>query len=289
MVFLAYLSFLFVCIQLINVLLNLVFRQKIQHAERDKAERISILIPARNEEGNIAKLLTDLVKIDDEFIEILVYDDQSTDNTANVIKDFSKRDARIKFIKSEGIKDGWLGKNFACYQLAKKAAGSHYLFLDADVRIDGTIVTDAVAYLKKYDLGLLSIFPIQLQKTLGEKLTVPIMNYILLTLLPLIFVRISPFKSHAAANGQFMLFDAETYNKFQPHRMFKSSAVEDLSIARFLKKQKVEIACATGDTRVKCRMYQSYKEALYGFSKNIFMFFGNVPLLAFLFWILGTL
>lgn len=289
MLYLAYISFLFMSIQLVNVLINFVFRQKLKLSGIEDGELISVLIPARNEEDNIAFLLSDLQKIKNRNIEILVFDDQSTDKTAKVVQDFSKQDERIILIQSEGLPQAWLGKNHACYQLAQKGTGKQYLFIDADVRINGNIITDAVAYLKKYNLGLLSIFPTQIQKTLGEKLSVPIMNYILLTLLSLIFVRISPFKSHAAANGQFMLFDAATYNKIQPHMRFKNSAVEDIAIARFLKKEKINIACVSSEERVKCRMYESYREALNGFSKNVFMFFGNIPVFAFLFWLFAAL
>lgn len=289
MIYMAYISFLFLVMQLVNALINFVYKQKLKLSGDKTIEIISVLIPARNEEENIAFLLSDLQKIEYSKLEIVVFDDQSTDNTAQTIKLFSEHDARIKLLKSEGLPKGWLGKNYACYQLAQKATGKQYLFIDADVRINGNIIIDAVAHLKKFSMGLLSIFPIQIKKTFGEKLSVPIMNYILLTLLPLIFVRISPFKSHAAANGQFMLFDAATYDKLQPHKLFKDCAVEDIVIARFLKKRKIRISCITNEERVRCRMYQSYRKALNGFSKNVFMFFGDKAVLAFLFWMFSAL
>jgi len=284
MVYLAYISFCFLGMQLLNVVLNLIFKQRIKKSRAENKELISVLIPARNEEANISFLLSDLQKSKNENFEIIVFDDESTDNTAKVVLDFAKQDKRIVLIQTNGLPQGWLGKNHACYQLAQKARGKYLLFLDADVRIEYNITTDAVSYLKRLNLKLLSIFPIQIQKTFGEKISVPVMDYILLTLLPLLFVRISPFKSHAAANGQFMLFDAETYRKVQPHLLFNNSAVEDIKIARHFKKEKFKIACLTGEKRVQCRMYKSYNEAVKGFSKNVFMFFGNVPLLAFLFW-----
>ncbi|WP_207778480.1 glycosyltransferase [Balneicella halophila] len=270
--------------QLLNVVLNLVFKQRIKISETENNERISLLIPARNEETNISFLLSDLQKSKNENIEIIVFDDESTDNTAEVVQNFANQDKRIVLLKSDGLPQGWLGKNHACYQLAQKAQGKYLLFLDADVRIEANVINDAVSYLKRFNLKLLSIFPIQIQKTFGEKISIPVMNYILLTLLPLVFVRISPFKSHAAANGQFMLFDSETYRKIQPHHLFKKSAVEDIKIARHYKKEKLKIACLTGERRIQCRMYKTYKEAVKGFSKNVFIFFGNIPLLAFLFW-----
>ncbi|PIE88061.1 MAG: glycosyl transferase, partial [Bacteroidetes bacterium] len=282
--YLAYLSIGFISFQFLNVLLNLLFRQRIGKTVSPSDEMVSVLIPARDEAHNIGFLLDDLSKIRGTNLEIIIFDDQSTDDTCAVVERHASSDPRIQLIRSEStLPEGWLGKNHACYQLAKQAKGSYYLFIDADVRIEGNIISDALAYLKKHQLGLLSIFPVQILKSRGEKITVPMMNYILLTLLPLIFVRVSPFPSHSAANGQFMFFDALTYRKTQPHKHLKSSHVEDIAIARYFKKQRIKIACTTHEERIQCRMYQSYGEALSGFSKNIIMFFGNKRLLALLF------
>lgn len=289
MVYLAYISIFCLGIQLINVVLNAIFRQKINISDKENNELISVLIPVRNEEKNISYLLSDLQKTNTSNLEIIVFDDESADNTSKIAKGFAKQDKRISIIHSEGLPKGWLGKNHACYQLAQKATGKYLLFLDADVRINTSLIPEVVYYLKKHNLSLLSFFPTQIQKTFGEKISVPLMNYILLTILPLIFVRTSPFTSHAAANGQFMLFDAFTYRKIQPHKMFKDFAVEDIAIARFFKKQKLKIACLTGEKRIMCRMYSSYKEAVNGFSKNVFMFFGNKPVLAVLFWLFSAI
>ena len=289
MQYLAYISIGFLAFQLINVLLNFIFHQKIKKATLPLNEQISILIPARNEEHNIRFLLDDLQKMKNSTFEIIIFDDQSTDNTASIVQEYANIDKRIKLVQSDKLPNDWLGKNHACYQLAQLAKGNYYLFVDADVRLHGSIIEDAVSFLKKHKLGLLSVFPTQIQKSLGEKLSVPVMNYILLTLLPLIFVRLSPFSSHAAANGQFMLFNAFTYKKNQPHIVFKSSPVEDIAISRYFKKQKIKIACVTGEKRIKCRMYKSYNEARNGFTKNVFMFFGNQPVLAFLFLMFATL
>jgi glycosyltransferase involved in cell wall biosynthesis len=281
---LAYISCLFVMIQLFNLALNIIFRQNLKKYKLGYETNISILIPARNEENNIGNLLNKLCQIHDQGLEILVFDDQSEDNTAKIVQTHSNTDSRIRLISSGGLPDGWAGKNYACYQLAKEAKGQFYLFLDADVTIEGDVVSNAIAYMKDHKIKLLSIFPKQIYKTMGEELSVPIMNYILLSLLPLIFVRISPFKSHSAANGQFMLFDAEVYQKIQAHKLFKNSVVEDISIAAHFKKNKIKIACLTHENRVKCRMYNSYNSARKGFSKNVFMFFGNKAFFAFAFW-----
>jgi len=287
--YLVYLSFGFLGYQLLTVLINFIFRQSIAKTEVQNSELISVLIPARNEEATIGCLLDALHKMKNSNIEILVYNDHSTDNTEEIINKYATIDKRIRLIQPDILPGSWLGKNHACYQLAQQAKGSYMLFVDADVVLSGNIIADAVGYAKKYKLGLLSVFPKQILLTTGEKQTVPLMNYILLTLLPLILVRVSPFKAHAAANGQFMLFEAETYKKLQPHQQFKQSAVEDIAISRFYKSQKIKTACLIGEERIQCRMYPSYSSALNGFSKNIFMFFGDSPILAFVFWMLSTL
>jgi glycosyltransferase involved in cell wall biosynthesis len=288
MQYFVYISFGFLCFQLFNVLINFLFRQAIAKTEIQNNDLISVLIPARNEENNIARLLDALQKLNNN-IEILVCNDHSTDKTEEIISRYQTTDQRIRLIESEVLPKGWLGKNHACYQLAKQASGKYLLFIDADVVISGNIIADAVSYAKKHKLGLLSVFPKQVLLTIGEKKSVPLMNYILLTLLPLVFVRFSPFKSHTAANGQFILFESKTYFELEPHKQFKNSAVEDISISKFYKRQKIKIACLIGEERIQCRMYDSYKDALNGFSKNIFMFFGNSPIMAFIFWAFVTL
>jgi len=290
MIYWAYISVAFLGFQLFNVLLNIIFPQNIRGKYRSIPNvTVSILIPARNEEKNIGYLLDSLRNISKINLEVVVYDDQSEDNTVAIVEKFMVTNPKLHLIESKELPTHWLGKNHACYQLAKVALGDYLLFIDADVMLEKGLLEDAISFMKSKQLALLSIFPYQQQNTIGEKATVPIMNYILLTLLPLIFVRISPFSSHSAANGQFMLFDAATYRRIQPHQLFRNSPVEDIAISRYYKREKIRIACITGDKRVRCRMYQSYRESLNGFTKNVFMFFGNQPFFAVLFWGCATL
>jgi glycosyltransferase involved in cell wall biosynthesis len=249
---------------------------------------VSVLIPARNEEKNIAQLLNDLLDHDYKNIEILVFNDQSTDKTAEIVTGFSQKDSRVKLINSDGLPEGWLGKNHACHSLSKLAKGKYLLFLDSDVRIGNGIIQQTCTFSDKHKLGLLSIFPRQIMVSAGEKAAVPLMHYILLTLLPLILVRKTGFSSLAAANGQFMLFNAEIYKNNLPHEKMKNDKVEDIKIARYYKNEKIKIACITGKESVSCRMYSGFLEAVHGFSKNVTQFFGNSFSLAILFWLVTT-
>jgi hypothetical protein len=125
-------------------------------------------------------------------------------------------------------------------------------------------------------------------QTAGEQITVPNMNFSLLSQLPLALVLRSGFASLSAANGQFMFFKADTYKDKQPHLYFKQAKVEDIETARYFKKNKIRIACLTGNDAVACRMYSGYKDAVNGFSKNVVMFFGNSFPLAIAFWLFTT-
>lgn len=288
MIYLACFVLAFTALQLLTSLINLLFREKPAKRFLQNSPLVSILIPARNEEQNIRNILQDLVLQDYKNIEIIVFNDQSEDTTADIVKEFGEKDPRISLISSPMLPEGWLGKNFACHNLSQAAKGDWLLFIDADVRISGKIISEEVAFAGKYGLALVSIFPKQLMCTFGEKITVPNMNFILLSLLPLLFVRRSAFPSLAAANGQFMLFNSGIYKTLSPHEYTKANKVEDIEIARLLKRKGFRIACLTGDNNVKCRMYCGFNDAVNGFSKNVTAFFGNSILLSLLFWITTT-
>ena len=288
MIYLAYFIICFSVIQLLVAFVNLIFNQPFAKSKTGFSGLVSVLIPARNEEKNIAGILSDLLKQDYQHIEIIVYNDQSTDKTEELVSALSETDSRIKLIRSNGLPKGWLGKNYACYNLSKQAKGSFLLFLDADVRISKDIIINTINHSIAHHTGLLSIFPKQIMITLGERITIPNMNYILLSLLPLVLVRKLKYQSLSAANGQFMLFNAKKYFEINPHELMKANKVEDIEIARYFKKKNIPVACLIGDDTITCRMYEGFYEAVNGFSKNVTTFFGNSFVVASLFWLITT-
>jgi glycosyltransferase involved in cell wall biosynthesis len=275
-------------IQLSIAVINLVFRSRLTDFKTESSPMVSILIPARNEEENIVNILSDILRQEYTNYEVIVCDDNSSDRTSDVVISFSKEEPAIRLIRLDHLPEGWLGKNRACHSLASSAKGEYMLFLDADVRIGNGLIRNAVAYASRYSLALVSIFPKQILMTSGEKITIPNMNFILLSLLPLVLVRKSRNPSLAAANGQFMLFRSDEYRKILPHEQKKDKKAEDIEISRMLKIRKKKVACLVGDDSIKCRMYNGFRESINGFSKNVAAFFGGSLLLAFLFWIVTT-
>ncbi len=269
-------------VSLSNLLLYSPFSKKGNGTQSDRL--VSVLIPARDEQENIGKLLNDLALQSYINYEVVVYDDMSRDCTPQIVEEFRSKIANLKLIKGGELPIGWLGKNFACFSLSKEAKGDYLLFLDADVRVGSNMLERVINYHQKRKLNLLSIFPVQIMKSVGERLTVPLMNQILLSLLPLPLVRISSRPSLSAANGQFMLFDKVSYFELNPHFELRVSRVEDIDCARLFKKRGRSVACLPGSRDIECRMYSGLRSATDGFSKNIVRMFGNSPLAASLYW-----
>lgn len=288
MVYLVYFIYGFAVLQFLVALSNYIFQPSLPLPDGPFREKVSILIPARNEEHNIGVLLDDLLLLDGLQLEIIVFNDQSTDRTAEVVTKFVRKDPRVRLLESDGLPAGWLGKNYACHCLSQQASGQYFLFLDADVRVGKSIIQKTLLYAQAHHLALVSIFPKQLMLSFGEWITVPNMNFILLSQLPLFLVRTSSYPSLAAANGQFMFFDAAAYREREPHAAKKNSKVEDIEIIRWYKEGHLKVACLLGDDMISCRMYRGFREAVDGFAKNVCMFFCNSFLLAILFFLLTS-
>ena len=167
MEYIAYIVIAFTTIQVIVAFVNFVFKQNMKATNKNDA-LVSVLIPARNEEQNILKLLKDLSVQDYHNYEVLVFDDQSTDHTADIVTSFAEKNKKVRLINSKGLPNGWLGKNNACHSLAMKAKGDYLLFLDADVRIMHNIIERTVGFANKKSLSLVSIFPKQIIKKIGR-------------------------------------------------------------------------------------------------------------------------
>jgi len=169
-----------------TTLFNFFTAPRIARAPKLKSTpKVSVLIPARNEEQNISKCLEGLLKQDYPNFEIIVLNDHSEDNTLQVIQEHQKRDNRIKSINGKDLPPGWTGKNWACHQLSQVATGDVFIFTDADNRHAPFAVKNTVAYIQNLKLDLISAFPQQRTVTLPEKMIVPIMDIFVYGTLPL--------------------------------------------------------------------------------------------------------
>jgi len=265
----------FSVISIYNLFTAPVLKRQSNHSSGQKL--VSILIPARNEEKNIEKCIKGMLSQDYQNKEIIVLDDNSSDSTYKLASSFTT--SNVILLKGKELPQDWLGKNWACHHLAQEAKGEYLLFIDADVELTPEVISSAVYELEKSNAALLSIFPTQIIKSLGEHLIVPLMNWLLLTFLPLRFVSSSSSKAFVAANGQFMLWKKHNYFKIGGHEKVKNKVVEDMELARLSKENRLKVKTMLGGKLVFCRMYESFIQAYNGFTKNFFAGFLLPPFL----------
>jgi cellulose synthase/poly-beta-1,6-N-acetylglucosamine synthase-like glycosyltransferase len=275
----------FIVLRFTVTLFNFLSNPKLTRVNRPYNDLVSIMIPARNEEDNILTLLRSISQQDYTNYEVIVYDDNSTDKTYEICLAYSDAHPKFSVISGSALPSDWTGKNFACFQLAKKARGSYFLFIDADTIVTNGLINSAVYRVNKYKLALLSLFPNQIMQTMGEKTTVPFLHYMLLNLLPLRLIYLSKSTVFATACGQFMLFEAAAYQQNQWHEQVKGDIVEDAAIMRQLKAEKYKGEVLLANGMISCRMYKSYTGAVNGFSKNFLALF-NYSILGLLIYVL---
>jgi glycosyltransferase involved in cell wall biosynthesis len=277
-------TFVFIILRFAVTLFNFISDPKLRRVNRPYNDLVSILIPVRNEEADILNLLQSIHQQDYQNYEVLILDDDSTDATYAICAKFAAAHPRFRVIKGETLPRGWLGKNYACHQLAEQAKGDFLLFIDADEHISNSLINSAVHRMYMQKLGLLSLFTNQQMVTIGEKLVVPLMHYILLNLLPLRLIYLVKNYSVAAASGQFMLFNAQSYRKHQWHEQVKDKVVEDVEIMRMVKADGYNGEALMANGMISCRMYKNYTGAVNGFSKNFLAAF-NYNIIGFLVYI----
>ncbi|MBN2386140.1 MAG: glycosyltransferase [Anaerolineales bacterium] len=241
---------------------------------------VSVLIPARDEAARIGATLSSLLAQEYPDFELLVLDDNSSDGTAQVVRSTAKGDPRLRLLQGAELPPGWLGKNWACAQLAAAARGEILLFSDADVIWSPEALAAVMHYLQASRADMATVWPTQETCTWAERLIVPLMSLAIIGYLPVLAVHHIPFASLAAANGQCLAFRREAYRLLGGHEGVKASVVEDITLARRAKKIGLRLRAADGDGLVSCRMYASWSAVRDGYAKNVLAGHGSLFLLA---------
>ena len=264
-----------------NYLLNLkVFRFPSVTAVANPPPRLSVLVPARNEELRLRPCISTLSDSDFPILEILILDDHSTDGTAALVQQRAKGDPRIRLISGQPLPEGWVGKPWACHQLAQQAKGDYLLFVDADTRFSDITLSQAVHLAHEQQSDLLSLWPYLESLSWSERLVIPFVHLFILFYLP--HWAKGSLRCFGAANGQFVLFRRAAYEKIKGHESVRNHMVEDIAIARNMRAAGFKVLNLDGTNPghsialVRCRMYTRFSEVWEGFTKNLYPSFdGN--------------
>ncbi len=239
-------------------------------------EPVSLLVPARDEAHRIGPSVEALVSQQGlAAAEVLVLDDASTDGTAEVVRAVAGDRARV--LRGAGPPPGWLGKPHACQQLADVARGRVLVFVDADVVLAPDAVARAVTLLRRHALGYVSPYPRQLTGSAAERLVQPLLQWSWLTFLPLGVAERSPRPSLAAAGGQFLVVDAAAYRRAGGHAAVRDQVVDDMALARALRRAGARGGFVDGTDLATCRMYGGARELADGYTKSLWAAFGSPP------------
>ena len=254
------------------VIFNSLTIRVIKNSPTKASGSVSVLIPMRNEEANVKGCLSSvLAQKGLDTLEVIAIDDGSTDNTSNEVKAFPI----VELISGEKLPDKWLGKLWACQQLAEKSSGDYLVFVDADVRLSDYAVANSISKMGNWDF--ISPYPRQLTAGFVQKIFQPLLQWSWLSSVPLLIAQKYSIKSMAVANGQFLIIKRDAYFKSGAHAGIKTEVLDDLMLARNLLKQGYKGGVAEASNIATCHMYKNKMELFKGYQKSLWKAFGSVP------------
>lgn len=229
---------------------------------------VSILIPARNEEENIAACVEAALASKDVSVEAVVLDDHSDDRTASIVEGLARADPRVRLERAPPLPAGWCGKQHACHVLARCARYPVLMFIDADVRLAPEAAGAAAGFLLSRDIGLASGFPRELTGSAAERLMIPLIHLLLLGYLPMVLMRRRADVGLGAGCGQLIIVRKDAYVRAGGHASVRASLHDGLMLTRAFRRAGImtDLLDATG--LASCRMYEGGRALWSGFAKN---------------------
>lgn len=241
-------------------------------------EPVRVLLPARDEERHVETTVRSLLAQEDvPSLRVVVLDDGSTDATAAILSGID--DHRLTVVTGADVDPphGWLGKPWACQQLADTDAGAAtgiLVFADADVSFAPHALAVAVAELRDGGYAMVAPFPRELAVTPIERVVQPLLNWVWLTTGQVWLLRRTTW-GPGVANGQFLVFDADAYRAVGGHASVRGQVIEDLAIMREVRRAGMRATPMLGADLASCRMYRDGREVVDGYTKSLWSLFGG--------------
>ena len=208
--------------------------------------KVSIILPARNEEEFLEKCLDSLINQDYENYEIIVIDDSSEDATGKIISEYAKKNSNVIHISARPKPEGWMGKNWACMEGYRKATGELLLFTDADTTHQKNVISLAAAHLISFDLDALSTIPKMLTFDFWTKITLPMISTFLHTRFSALNVN-NPSKKTGYFFGSFFILKKKTYEQVGMHEGVKQEIIEDGALGKKVKESGHKMKMVRGE------------------------------------------
>ena len=231
--------------------------------------RLSVVIPAHNEERVAAACARSVLASDYPSLELVFVLDRCTDGTRRELESVAASDSRLVIVDNGHCPPDWAGKCNAARIGAARAAGDLVLFADADTRFDPRLLRASVTFLRRRGLGMLSLWSTPTQRLWFERLVQPVTALMMLKMFPMRRIN-GRLQRRAFANGQFMLFERSAYAAFGGHEAVKDDLLEDLAFARGMHSRGMRQEAAIADGLLSVSMYGSWDAFRTGW-KRIFI------------------
>lgn len=262
--------FLLWVLTLVRTLFNLALIPRLPADAPLDGPLVSAIIPARNEERALGQTVRALLAQRYRNLEVIVVDDRSTDRTAEILADIAASDSRLRIISGEETPAGWLGKPWALHQGSRAARGELLLFLDADVHYGPDGVAGAVAELGSTRADLISLFPNLEMCGFWENAAMPQLAMMGFTFIPTWLGNRWQTPRLAIGGGPGNLVTRTAYDLAGGHDALRDAVIDDIGLARLLRRRGFTTRLVRADAHVSLRMYHGLGEVVNGFTKNTF-------------------
>lgn len=241
------------------------------YADATEGPLVSVIVPARNEAGNIAPLLSSLARTNYPNREVIVVDDRSTDGTGDIVEALQARTTGewLRLIHGADVPEGWFGKPWACWQGYQAAKGEVLLFTDADTRHEPDLLGRSVAALRATSADLFTILPEQTLGSFWERSVMPHMLFMLGLRYNASLGNRTRNPLHVVANGQYIMMPRTSYVAIGGHEAVKHEVVEDLRLAQVTVAAGRRLYLVHAEEFMRTRMYRSLGGILEGWTKNV--------------------
>ncbi len=234
----------------------------------DDGPLVSIVMPARNEATDIADAVRSHLSQTYARLEVIVVDDGSDDGTGDIARSAGGGDTRLRVIDGAPLPDGWVGKSWACHQGAAEAFGDWLLFTDADVVHAPEALARCIALATRLDRGGLTLAPRIDMDTVAERVVLPAAAFIISAVMAPGPLARSQRSSVTMGAGAYLLVRRDVYDAIGGHEGIGHHVVDDLALAREVKRRGGLLVPADGTDLIHLRMYRGTRAMWAGWRKN---------------------
>lgn len=243
------------------------------HLRQRPRPRVTVLIPARNEERNIEGCVLSVLNQTYANLDVIVVNDQSTDRTGELLDEMAKADNRLLHVRGESLPEGWVGKGWALYQGHRRATGEWIVLLDADVRLEPWAIDQVVDKAERDKIDFLNPYPYFVNVTFWEKLMQPLLWGIVRIRFPLFAVNQTLTRRNPAfgmAFGPMIVVRRSAYDAVEGHKHVAMDILEDVALAKLMRNRGYRTFVVNGKNIFRVRMYQNLHELMNGWSKTAY-------------------